>query len=945
MRTRPDPCGRQRAGGRRAVSALTAPLHRLASASRARVSHPRISSHLFAPGHLFAPAPSIVVLVLRLVLIAVLGTPATALPALAQPPQDKAAALVAQLESALAQGSAEALALLLAADRDAAAVARFAESWLAPGVTRVVVKERDRVALPGGGTRLVLEAFVETGRRGRVGTWQVDAREEPAAWRITSLKTLGFIDGLHRLQLDTTRRFRATNLRVTAEDLELVLPHGSVFAADVPGGATAVVIVGRGEMIFTPAPEVERGQVKLYAGSATLRSPFDAAFVRLNPGEFAARFSEGALAPAAPDPRQLRTAETIFRESVGNAFSVDLADLSPEFWSLVPSGGDFLAEVRTRRFGTLTYTRSATEPEDISLFNRSRRRNVSVYTSKARLQSRGPFFHEDDDQPFDILDYNVDASITPDRQWVDARARLRVRVRAATGVFSMNLKLAGTVTVRSVSTESGPLLFLRVRNQDSLVVSLPGVLAQGAVFTLTVSYAGRIEPQSLDQEVIAPQVVQDDRPIVEPEGSLLYSNRAYWYPQTSVSDYATATIRLTLPTAFGAVCSGDRAGGSPVAIKNAAGEPRALFVFAASQPVRYLACVVSRLLPVDTRTLALRKPDAPPPASATGPRYAQLTLSAHATPRQRARARELLGRTEDIAAVYAAILQDAPYPGFTLAVLESYIPGGHSPAYFAAFNQPLPTSPFSWRDDPASFDNYPEFFLAHELAHQWWGQAVGWKNYHEQWLSEGFAQYFAAIYAERRRGSGVFDGIIRSMSRWAVSTSDQGAVYLGYRLGHIKNDGRILRALVYNKGAMVLHMLRRLVGDDAFFRGLRRFYDRYRFQKAGTDELREVFEAESGQPLSRFFEEWIYGSDLPVVTVTWRVDASGPGQVAVVRVEQHGRLFDVPLTVSLQLADGTLQDALVRVTERVVEQPVPFTGRLRGVVVNRDRAALLREGS
>ena len=56
------------------------------------------------------------------------------------------------------------------------------------------------------------------------------------------------------------------------------------------------------------------------------------------------------------------------------------------------------------------------------------------------------------------------------------------------------------------------------------------------------------------------------------------------------------------------------------------------------------------------------------------------------------------------------------------------------------------------------------------------------------------------------------------MSRWAVATSDQGPVYLGYRLGHIKNDGRILRAVVYNKGAMVLHMLRRLVGDDVFFR-------------------------------------------------------------------------------------------------------------------------------
>jgi Peptidase family M1 domain len=920
---------------------MNPPTHLFAPAHPRTPSHLRISSHPRPPSHLLAGAPA---LLCRLLILAALAAPAAAQPVLAQPPQDRVAGLVAQLESALTDGTAEALTPLLAADRDAAAVARFAASWLAPGVTRVVVKERDRVALPGGGTRLVLEAFVETGHRARLGTWQLDAREEPAAWRITSLKTLGFIDGLHRLQLDATRRFRASNLRVTAEDLELVLPNGSVFAADVPGGFTAVVLVGRGEMIFSPSPEVERGQVQLYAGSPTLRTPFDTAFVRLNPGEFTARFSEGALAPAAPDPRQLRTAQTVFRESVGNSFSVDLADLSPEFWSLVPSGGDFLAEVRTRRFGTLTYTRSATEPEDISLFNRSRRRNVSVYASKARLQSRGPFFHEDDEQPFDILDYNVDASLTPDRQWVDARARLRVRVREASGAFSMNLKLAGTVTVRSVSTESGPLLFLRVRNQDSLVVNLPGVVAHGAVFTVTVSYAGRVEPQSLDQEVIAPQVVQDDRPLVEPEGSLLYSNRGYWYPQTSVSDYATATIRLTLPTAFGAVCSGDQAGGSPVAIKNAAGQPRALFVFAAAQPVRYLACVVSRLLPVDTRTLAIRRP-AGPPASATGARYSELALTAYATARQRARARELLGRTEDIAAVYAGILHDAPYPGFALAVLESYVPGGHSPAYFAAFNQPLPTSPFSWRDDPASFDNYPEFFLAHELAHQWWGQAVGWKNYHEQWLSEGFAQYFAAIYAERRRGAGVFDGIIRTMSRWAVSTSDQGAVYLGYRLGHVKNDGRILRAVVYNKGAMVLHMLRRLVGDEVFFRGLRRFYDSYRFQKAGTDELRQVFEAESGRPLSRFFEEWIYGSDLPAVTVTSRVEDSGAGQVAVVRVEQAGRLFDFPLTVSLQLADGTQQEALLRVTERVVEQPVPFTGRLRGVVVNRDRAALLREGS
>ncbi len=866
----------------------------------------------------------------------------------AQTPQDPIVTLTKQLESAVAQGTSEALSAVLANGRDAESTSKFASLWLAPGATRVVVKERERVDLSQGGQRLVLEALIESGSQARLGTWQMDVRQESGVWRISAIKTLGSMEGLYRLELDSKRQYEAANLRVTAEDFELVLPQGHVYVANVGAGTTAVVVMGRGEMIFTPASDVERGQVKLYAGNPTLRTPFDVAFVRLNPGQFDARFTTQALTPTPVEPRHLRVAQEIFRDSVGNAFGVDLADLSPEVWSLVPSSGDFLAEVRTRRFGTLTYTRASSEPEDISLFNRSRRRNVSVYASKARLDSRGPFFHEDDDQPFDVLDYNVDTSLVPERQWFDARARLRVRVRAEGGAFSMNLKLASTLTVRSVTSESGPLLFLRVRNQDSLVVNLPGVVPHDGQFTLTISYSGRVPPQSLEQEVIgAPQprpIVTDDRAIATPESSLLYSNRSYWYPQTSVGDYATASIRVTLPPAYTAVCTGDQASGSPVTIRSAAGEPRALFVFAAAQPVRYLACAVSRIVPIESRILPLVDPAgaAPPPAS--GARYTELRLAAYATARQRGRARELLDRAQEIATVYAGILHDLPYPGFTLALLESYVPGGHSPAYFAALNQPLPTSPFTWRDDPASFDNYPEFFLAHELAHQWWGQAVGWKNYHEQWLSEGFAQYFAAVYAERRRGAGVFDGIIRSMSRWAVATSDQGAVYLGYRLGHIKNDSRILRAVVYNKGAMVLHMLRRLVGDDVFFRALRRFYDTYRFQKAGTDELRVLFESESGMTLSRFFDGWIYGSDLPSATVTWRVDGSGAGQVVIVRVEQRGRVFDFPLTVSLQLADGTVRDALIRVTDGTVEQSVPFTGRLRGLLVNRDRATLLAGG-
>src|SRR5262249_41228086 len=151
---------------------------------------------------------------------------------------------------------------------------------------------------------------------------------------------------------------------------------------------------------------------------------------------------------------------------------------------------------------------------------------------------------------------------------------------------------------------------------------------------------------------------------------------------------------------------------------------------------------------------------------------------------------------------YAGLVDDFPYPTFTLTLVDNELPGGHSPAYFALLYEPLPTSPYSWRNDPVYFSNFPQFFLAHELAHQYWGQAVGWKSYHEQWISEGFAQYFAAMYAQRRgASSSVFRDVLRRMTRSVFSNEDQGPITLGYRLGHIRNDSRVFRALVYNKSA------------------------------------------------------------------------------------------------------------------------------------------------
>jgi hypothetical protein len=471
--------------------------------------------------------------------------------------------------------------------------------------------------------------------------------------------------------------------------------------------------------------------------------------------------------------------------------------------------------------------------------------------------------------------------------------------------------------------------------------------------TLAISYGGRLEPQPVDRETILAGLGQDrgsspfgDDPMFpRPEASYLYSNQSYWYPQSPITDYATATIQISVPAIYSCVASGEVSSDSPELVP--AKDPtqaRKLYLFTAERPLRYLAFVVSKFNRADRWTVAFERPPrgkgTTTDGRASNAPYEKLDLIVDANPRQTARGREVAERAVDIVQYYESLIGDSPYSAFTVALVENTLPGGHSPGYFAVLNQPLPNSGLTWRNDPASFSNYPEFFLAHEIAHPWWGQAVGWRNYHEQWLSEGFAQYFAALYAQHYRGDAVFANVLRQMRKWAIEESPEGPVYLGYRIGHIRNDGRAFRAVVYNKGAAVLHMLRRLIGDDAFFRGMRRFYTGSRFRKVGSDDLRQAMEAESGRSLERFFERWVYNASLPKITFSYRVETRSTGSEAVLHFEQSGELFDVPVTVTVQYADRKAADVVVPVTDRVVDFRVPLTGPLRTIDVSKDDGTL-----
>ena len=734
-----------------------------------------------------------------------------------------------------------------------------------------------------------------------------------------------------------TRQFAARDFIVRAEDLELTQTDGSVFTVDTAEGVAALVLLGRGVMHFSPAPEAEKTQVRIFSGATTLESRFEAAFVWV--GHVGGHADLSRLVARPVDPRERQRAEEVLREESRKTLLVDPGAPATAPLSTLPDPSDFIAEVRTRRFGTLTYLRSEATPENITLFDRATQKTIALYHSKDRLAASGRFYREDDSAEYDVLHHDLDFSFAPDRRWIDGRADMGLRIRSAS-VNRLTLRLSETLAVKAVtSPELGRLSAVRAGTRDALIVSLPAALARDAEMTVSVEYSGRVDPPLPEWEM--PHAPDAPSPM-SIEAAYLNSTFPAWYPRPPTIDYATATMRITVPATFDCMASGELAASSPtLSGESEPSQRRTTFTFATTRPLRHLAFLVTPLATVDRQVLTFGDGSSGAGNAGVGSAV-PLTVLAH--PRVAAvaaNARSFATSVATIVRFFQSIVGEFPFPSLTAALLEGQVPGGHTAGYFSAIGWPPKNTPRAWQDDPAAFDLFPEFVTAHEIAHQWWGQAVGWNVYHDQWMSEAFAQYFAALYVGRQGGDDVFRAILRRMRKFAIEESDQGPLSLGNRLGSLRGDDRVFRAILYDKGPAVLHMLRRVVGDEAFFRGVRRFYASERFSKPGTDDLRRAMEAEAGRSLERFFEQWVYGSSLPRLRFSYRVEP-GPNGVrdAVLRIDQTGELFDVPVTIVLQYTDKPPVEIAVPVSDRSTEKRIALTGALRRAGVSTDDGTL-----
>lgn len=216
-----------------------------------------------------------------------------------------------------------------------------------------------------------------------------------------------------------------------------------------------------------------------------------------------------------------------------------------------------------------------------------------------------------------------------------------------------------------------------------------------------------------------------------------------------------------------------------------------------------------------------------------------------------------------------------------------------------------------------------EDLLAHEIAHQWFGDAVSEKSFAHLWLSEGFSTFFTNYYFEKKYGKE------KARERWEkareevvsfASSSSQPVV------DSTKNLMSLLNPNSYNKGAWVLHMLRNEVGDKNFQQIVQTYYQQYKGSNAETRDLEAIAEEISGKELTPFFDQWLYRPGIPVLQISTKVQ----NDEFYLYVEQKGKPYQLTLEADIVLHGGEI----VRKQFAIKEASHVFTVPVKGSSVN-----------
>jgi aminopeptidase N len=439
----------------------------------------------------------------------------------------------------------------------------------------------------------------------------------------------------------------------------------------------------------------------------------------------------------------------------------------------------------------------------------------------------------------------------------------------------IQLDLSGAMTVERVLQHEREVGFGHVG--EALYVQILEPLERGARFSITVEYSGSPKAENAFDGFHWARTA-DGSPWIntscQGSGSRSWwpGKDSYFHPEDKPDDGTRTT--LTVPAGLYAVSNGRLAGIDDLADGRRAFRwvhPYPLETYSVTLNVAPYVVVESELAMADGTAVPWIYYVLPEDAEKAAVQFAQVP---------------------ELFAIYSDAFGPWPFPKSKFALVETNFWGmEHSTAVAYGSSFPAWCQAHGERDRYANRNKDFDYILVHEVAHEWWGNAVSAAAWGHFWIHEGFGTYAEGVYVERTLGRERADAYFAGAGRGIGKTARL------YR-GDDVDSGEAYAGVIYSKGACVLNTLRHYVDDDAaWWNALRTFNLRFRYSNATSDDFRHAVEEAAGGDWKRFFDEWVYGEGQPHVTGTVRAD--GDAIAIDVEVGSTGTTtFHVPLDLS-----------------------------------------------
>lgn len=505
-------------------------------------------------------------------------------------------------------------------------------------------------------------------------------------------------------------------------------------------------------------------------------------------------------------------------------------------------------------------------------------------------------------QNYDMVYQRLDLAVDPAVYFVSGN--VTAHYKALQSMSSITFDLAHQLTVGSVMKGTTSLTFTQANNE--LVIALPQTLAAGTLDSLQISYAG-MPPTTEDAFTTG---THGGTPILwtlsEPYGA-----KDWWPCKQDLTDKIDSLdVYLTIPQIYTAVSNGLEKS----QLINANNTKTTHFEHNYPIPA-YLVAIAVTNYQIFTQTAGTVPNDFPIVNYIYPENYASVVNS--------------LAQTLPIMNLFETLFETYPFSE------EKY---GHAQ--------------FGWgggmEHTTVSFmGSFGRGLIAHELAHQWFGDKVTCGTWKDIWLNEGFATYLSGLVIENLDGPPQFVTWKNSLIT-NITSQPGGYVYL--HDSDLTNVNRIFSSrLTYNKGAMVLEMLRWKLGDVAFFQGVKNYLadTNLAYGSAVTTQLRTHLETASGQSLAEFFNHWLYQEGYPTYTLNAQNVSGSNVQITVNQTQSHSSVsfFKMPLEVRLTGANGEQQDLVLNhtVNGQVFTEPIPFP--VTGIVFDPNKHLISKDNS